>query len=196
MRSFVWIACLWPGVIQAWRLGSLRGLGLAAVFAGALNLALVSSFVWPRWPIASLPAGTAAAIAWASVLGLWIVGLRWTSRTWSQVCPPKPKSDPQFDDWFREAQHAYLKGQWLEAEPLVARILARQPADSEARLLLASIQRRSKNHEQAKRTLSELQPVATKWQWEIVAELQQLEELAADEPAAVEGNVETSRNAA
>jgi len=101
MRFWVWIACLWPGLVQAWKLASLRGLGLAVVFAAVLNLALVSSVVWPRWPIASLPAGTAATIAWASVLGLWILGLRWTGRSWSQLCPPKPKTDPQIDDWFR-----------------------------------------------------------------------------------------------
>jgi len=172
MRPVVWIACLWPGLIQSWRLGSLRGLGLAAAFAAALNLALVSSFVWPRWPIASLPAGTAAAIAWVSVLGLWILGLRWTAQTWSQLCPPKPKSDPQLENWFREAQHEYLKGHWIEAETLLKRILARQPVDAEARLLLASVQRRTGAQNQARQTLTELQPVAAKWQWEIDAELE------------------------
>jgi hypothetical protein len=177
MRFVVWIACLWPGFIQAWRLGSLRGLGLAAVFAAALNLALVSSLVWPRWPIASFPAGTTAAIAWASVLGLWIVGLRWTGQGWSQLCPSKPKTDPQLDDWFREAQHEYLKGHWIAAETLLTRLLARQPADVEARLLLASVQRRSGARSQARQTLTELQPVAAKWQGEIDAELRQLTEV-------------------
>jgi hypothetical protein len=165
-------------------LGSLRGLGLAAVFAAALNLALVSSFVWPRWPVASLPAGTTAAIAWLSVLGLWILGLRWTTQSWSQVCPPKPKTDPQLDDWFREAQHAYLKGHWIAAEALLTRLLARQSADIEARLLLASVQRRTGAWKQARQTLTELQPVAARWQWEIEAELKHLTELEA-EPEAV-----------
>jgi len=177
MRFVVWIACLWPGLIQAWRLGSLRGLGLAAVFATALNLALVSSLVWPRWPIASFPAGTTAAIAWASVLGLWIVGLRWTGQGWSKLCPPKPKSDPQLEDWFREAQHEYLKGHWIAAETLLTRLLARQPADVEARLLLASVQRRRGARSQARQTLTELQPVAARWQGEIDAELRQLTEV-------------------
>jgi hypothetical protein len=164
---------------------------LAAAFAAALNLALVSSFVWPRWPIASLPAGTAAAIAWVSVLGLWILGLRWTAQTWSQLCPPKPKSDPQLENWFREAQHEYLKGHWIEAETLLKRILARQPVDAEARLLLASVQRRTGAQNQARQTLTELQPVAAKWQWEIDAELKQMTELEVDQVA-----VEPKRKAA
>ena len=181
MRLVVWIACLWPGLIQAWRLGSLRGLGLATVFAAALNVALVSSFVWPRWPIASLPAGTTAAIAWASVLGLWILGLRWTAQSWSQLCPPKPTSDPQLENLFRDAQHEYLKGHWIAAETLLTRLLARQPADAEARLLLASVQRRSGSRNQARQTLTELQPAAARWQWEIAAELARLAELDAEQ---------------
>lgn len=183
MRFWAWIACLWPGLPQAWKLGSLRGLVLAAVFATALNLSLVSSFVWPRSPIASLPAGTTAAIAWASVLGLWILGLRWTGQCWSQLCPPKPKSDPKIEDWFREAQHEYLKGHWIAAETLLRQLLGRQPADVEARLLLASIQRRSGARTQARETLTELQPVAAKWQWEIDAELTQLSDLEAEQDA-------------
>ena len=183
MRPVVWIACLWPGLLQAWKLGSLRGLGLAAVFAAALNLALVSSCVWPRWPIANLPAGTTAAIAWLSVLGLGILGLRWTAQSWSQLCPPKLKADPQIDEWFREAQHEYLKGHWIAAETLLTCLLARQPADSEARLLLASLQRRTGARSQARQTLTELQPAAARWQWEIEAELARLSELDAEREA-------------
>jgi hypothetical protein len=177
MRPLVCLACLWPGLVQAWKLGSLRGLGLAAAFTAALNLALVCSLVWLRWPLASLPAGSTAAALWVSVLGLWILGIRGTVRDWPRLCPPKPQADPQLDDWFREAQHAYLKGHWIAAESLIARVLARQPADAEARLLRASIQRRMKLPSQARQTLTELQPVAAKWHREIAAELEQLTEL-------------------
>lgn len=192
MRAVVCLACLWPGLVQAWKLGSLRGLGLAAAFASALNLALVCSWVWPRWPLASLPAGSTAAALWVSVLGLWILGIRGTVRDWRRLCPPKPQADPQIDDWFREAQHAYLKGHWIAAESLVGRILARQPADAEARLLRASIQRRTKQLSQARQTLTELQPEASKWHREIAAELEQLTEL--EEP--ITSGAEPQRKAA
>jgi hypothetical protein len=178
---------------QAWRLGSLRGLGLAVAFAAGLNLALVCSLIWPRWPIATLPAGSAAAMGWVWVLGLWIVGIRWTAGTWRQICPPKPTADPQIDDWFREAQHEYLKGHWIAAESLLTRLLARQPADAEARLLLASVQRRNEQREQARRTLAELQPNAPRWKREIEAELKQLADLDAEESTILE---EPTRKAA
>ena len=181
MRLLIWIACFWPGLAQAWRLGSVRGLGLAIAFAAGLNLALVCSLVWPRWPVASLPAGSTAAIVWVWVLGLWIVGIRWTARSWRELCPPRASADPQIDDWFREAQHEYLKGHWIEAESLLTRLLARQPADVEARLLLASVQRRRSNRDQAKRTLTELQAAAPQWQLEIDTELKQLEDPDAEE---------------
>lgn len=192
MRLALWIACLWPGLPQAWRLGSVRGLGLAIAFAAGLNLALVCSLVWPRWPIASLPAGSTAAIGWVWVLGLWIVGIRWTAGTWRELCPPKAAADPQIDDWFREAQHEYLKGHWIAAESLLTRLLARQPADVEARLLLASVQRRSGNRVQARPLLTELQPIAGRWQGEIEAELKQLAEQEAEQSTVAE----TARKAA
>jgi hypothetical protein len=182
MRPLVWIACLWPGLPQAWKLGSLRGLAVAVLFAAGLNLALVCSLVWPRWPIASLPAGTAGAFAWVWVLSLWIVGLRWSAKNWRELCPPKAAADPKIDDWFREAQHAYLKGHWIEAESLLAKLLASQPADAEAKLLLASVQRRAGRHEQSRRTLNELreQPAAAKWRLEIENELTQLTQLESE----------------
>jgi hypothetical protein len=113
---------------------------------------------------------------------LWIVGIRWAAGTWRQLCPPKPAADPQIDDWFREAQHAYLKGHWIEAEGLLAKLLARQPADAEARLLLAAVQRRTKAWEQSRRTLNELRalPAAARWGLEIESELEQLSELEAE----------------
>lgn len=184
MRVPISIASLWPGLSQAWILGSLRGLGLAIAFGMALNLALVSSLVWPQWPIVGGPAGATAVAAWVCVLGLWVLGLIWTQRTWLRLCPPSAVADPQIEEWFREAQIHYLKGHWIEAETLLARLLARQPADSEARLLLASVQRRARQWSQARKTLNELreQSTAARWQREIEIELSQLAELEQTEP--------------
>lgn len=182
MRLAVWIASLWPGLPQAWRLGSVRGLALAMLFAAGLNLALVCSFVWPRWPIAILPPGTAAAIAWVWVLGLWIIGFRWTAGTWRNLCPLRRIAEPQIDEWFREAQQAYLQGHWIEAEGLLAKLLAREPDDAETRLLLASVQRRTQSWDQSRRTLNELreQPAAARWRLEIDTELKHLDALEAE----------------
>jgi predicted Zn-dependent protease len=115
---------------------------------------------------------------------LGIVGLRWTSRDWPRLFPNQSKTDPQIDNWFREAQQAYLQGHWIEAETLLAQLLKRQPADADARLLLASVQRRSGARKQARQTLTELQPVATRWHWEIAAELEQITELEEEKSTA------------
>lgn len=175
MRALRWIAAVWPGLLQAWVLGCWRALGLATAFAVALNLALVTTLVWPRWP-AGAPAGLTASVAWVLVLGLWVCGAFSLRRAWSQLFPPR-RLDPQIDEWFREAQHAYLRGHWAEAELLLKNIVQRRPSDAEARLLQASIERRTKRFAAARQTLQNLRDnaAAARWWLEIAAELNQID---------------------
>src|SRR5262245_12560210 len=177
MRAVCWIAACWPGLRQAWVLGCWRGLVLATAFAAALNLALVATFVWPRWPLGA-PAGLIGSAAWVLVLGLWVYGAVRLRRDWAKLAP-LGLTDPQIDQWFREAQHAYLRGHWTDADGLVESILERQPADIEARLLRASIERRTKRFTAARRTLEELDAdaAAGRWRREVLAELAQIAEL-------------------
>ncbi|HZL90274.1 MAG TPA: hypothetical protein VFB96_18055 [Pirellulaceae bacterium] len=69
-----------------------------------------------------------------------------------------------------------MKGHWLEAESLLVRLLVRRPGDAVARLLLASVYRRSGREELARQQLAELAllPAAAVWREEIAAELKQL----------------------
>lgn len=195
MRALLSIACLWPGLPQAWLWGRLGALALAAAFAGALNLALIASFVWPQWPAASAPGATAAA-AWILVLGLWIVGIAGLRRDWNRLFPSPADNSGELNDWFREAQTLYLKGHWIEAEALVGKIVARQPADIEAGLLIASIQRRTDQRQLARKTLAELAeyPAAARWRDEIAAELKQLSELEPTNDAQVQPTNDAQRN--
>jgi len=191
MRLSLWIASLWPGFVRAWVQGRWEGLVLAAAFAAALNSAFVTTFVWRQEPAAG---GTTAAIAWVLVLGFWAYGIVWLRHDLPGLSSVHgSEANPEHEALFCEAQHKYLKGHWLEAETLVARLLGKRPADIESRLLLASIQRRSKRWNEARKTLVELQeaPAAGKWLLEIETELQQIEELEAD--ARTEG---TARKAA
>jgi len=176
MRALRWTAALWPGLLSAWVLGCWRALGLAVAFAAALNLALVATLVWPHWPDGA-PAGLVASAAWVLVLGLWVWGIVLLRRDWARLVPPR-SDDPQIDGWFREAQVAYLRGHWSQAQTLVANILQRRVGDIEARLLLASIQRRTKRFAEARQTLDELRSdaAAARWQLEITAELKQIAE--------------------
>jgi hypothetical protein len=84
--------------------------------------------------------------------------------------------DAAMDSKFSQAQQAYLRGRWQEAEALISEILNQRPMDVEARLLRASIQRRDARLTDAHKTLDELlnEPAAAKWQMEIRAELKQL----------------------
>jgi hypothetical protein len=180
MRSAVYIASLWPGFAQAWIWGNWRGLLLAIGFAGALNLALTVTFAWPRWP-AEAPAGTTAAAAWLLVLGLWGLGFAGLRRDWGKLATrQKPGANAEVESWFTAAQAEYLKGHWLEAETLVRQILARQPGDAEAWLLLVSLHRRTGRHAEARRSLIEMKdmPAAAKWSREIETELAHLSKQA------------------
>ena len=63
--------CLWPGLPRLWLRGDWQALGAAVLFAGALNLTLIHSFLWPE--LLPLP----------SPLWLWpILVLVWSIATW------------------------------------------------------------------------------------------------------------------
>ncbi|MDX1945767.1 MAG: hypothetical protein SFU86_10255 [Pirellulaceae bacterium] len=197
MRRLIWITSLWPGLAPLWLRGQWSGLVVAVAFAASVNFALISTFVWPQWLSRELPPLATPVVAWVLVLGFWIVGLRAGVRELSRP-QPSAEPDPRLDAWFREAQTEYLKGHWIEAETLLSRLLARQPADAEARLLLSSVWRRTKRIEPAKQGLLELKqtPARTKWWLEIETELAQLTELEQPEPTTIEPPTATHSRAA
>jgi hypothetical protein len=195
MRLSLWIASLWPGFARAWVLGRWEGLALAAAFAAALNTGLMATLVW-REELPGGISGTIATAAWVLVLGFWTVGIALVRTDRSRLRNCRAEADAEDDALLSEAQHEYLKGHWLEAEEIVARLLARRPNDAEARLLLASIQRRSGRWNEAGRTLVELrgEVSAVKWLQEIETELGQIEELKEEQRGA--GSAECGMKAA
>jgi hypothetical protein len=181
MRFSLWIASLWPGFARAWVLGRWDGLMLGAAFAAALNTGLVATFIWREWSAIAL-AGPIAAGAWALVLGFWTWGVVWVRQDWPRLQGRRDEADAEHETLFREAQHEYLKGHWLEAEAIVRGLLAKQPNDVEGRLLLASIERRARRWNEATRTLVELREdaAAAAWLQEIESELKQLKDCQAE----------------
>jgi hypothetical protein len=145
---------------------------LGGAFATLLQAALAATF-------ACLERGgsfstAAASLAWVSVLSLWGVGICWWRADVRQAVGPEPRpSSEECDGWLRQAQREYLREHWLEAELLVQQILTREPADVEARLLRASILRRTGRAGEARRELTRLagDPRASPWRWEIQTEL-------------------------
>jgi Tetratricopeptide repeat len=199
MRLTFWFARIWPGFAQVWLLGRWEGLALAAAFAAALNLALVATFVWPQsWGVGTSP--WAATGGWIAVVCLWTWGWRWLRRDWPRLVPAQPGVNPKIETGFREAQHAYLRGHWLEVESELRRMLDHQPGDVEALLLLASVQRRTHRWNEAKQTLNDLKIAdkSARWLPEIEGELTQiatLEEEARKHAREDEGNAEVARAA-
>ena len=186
MRFTWWIATLWPGCLHAWRLGHWGGLAVASAFAAMVNVALLTTFVWPQWLGPDLPPLASAAISWLLVLGLWSAGLVWLRRDWPKLTRTTDVGKREVQDvQFQQAQHEYLKGHWIESETLVARILDESPRDVEARLLFSSIQRRTGRRNDARQTLRELKDdeSAGRWQMEILAELAAIEKLEGESNA-------------
>lgn len=162
-----WWLALWPGLAPLWFVGAWSGLGLALSFGALLNLVLITTFVYSE-----LVTPPVRAVAWLSLAGFWaastLASLRWRA--------PR-QADRKVQDLFPHGLSEYLQGNWLETEMICQRMLEHDPTDAEARLLLASAQRRSGRAVAARQTLLALarQPEAVRWQAEIQQELARLD---------------------
>ena len=182
MRFNLWIASLWPGFWHAWH-GEWRGLALAVSFAIGLNGALLSTGGLLPVSVGGLPDHWVASMSWLLVLGLWYYGLLWVRRDGQAEGTKRGTGDESATEQFRTAQHEYLRGHWIEAETLLRQLLRENSLDAEAQLLLASVQRRTRQWNDARRTLRQLQenhPTAGKWLMEIEAELARIDELESE----------------
>jgi hypothetical protein len=178
MRALRWIICLWPGLSRLWLLGQWQGLVLAVGFAALLNLTLIITFVWPELLLGGPTGRWIATAAWILVLGFWIAGVCFARREAAGPAPAVTHASLH-DDWLQEAQTEYLKGHWLEAELALKRLLADCPQDAEARLLMASVLRRTRRWESSLSMLAACQqtPAAARWQFEIEIEMQEIKNL-------------------
>lgn len=172
---FPWWLGLWPGLPGLWLRGSFAGLAAAVGFAALVDFVLATSLVWTEiWePRATILWWSGVGLVWAGSLVGWVVSKR---------RPEAAESDSPAGDLFPLAMTEYLRGNWFEADRLVANQLRAAPHDVEARLLRVSILRRTgKNHE-ARRLLDVLSrtDAATKWQFEIERERELI--LAREQP--------------
>lgn len=147
---------LWPGLARLWLRGEVLGLVTAVAFATALNFALITTFVWPQLLTRQLPPWAVPAMAWIVVVWFWVAGLRTGGALAAAAARTSIPGDAESLTQFRQAQLEYLKGHWIEAESQLLQLLARTPGDLEARLLLASVQRRMGRADEAKQSLQKL----------------------------------------
>ncbi len=149
------LLCGWPGLPGLWYRGYLSSLLVAVGFSVLLNLALVSSFLWPwslgesfpffAWPIIFLVWSISALVTYKGLPDLMSVGKK----------TPQDQST-QCDTLFIQAQREYLGGHWEEAEFLLRRCLDVSPRDIESRLLLATLLRHSRRLGNAASELDQL----------------------------------------
>jgi hypothetical protein len=145
------------------------GLLLAFFFASALNLAIVSRWIWkeafgPGWPdfLATL-----ALVSWLMSLGYTV----W----WVGVCHPD-RHRAEIERLFREAHESYLQGRWSESKRRIEQILARDEADADALMQLGSLYARTQQPALARQAFLQCSESknGAKWRWEIQQALARL----------------------
>ena len=159
------LLCSWPGLPGLWYRGHFSSLLLAVGFAIVLNLALISSFVWPHCLGETFP-----AVAWPTLLILWTVAAYVSVSTLPDVMSvastAKVSADETSDTLFIQAQHEYLSGDWQAAESLLRQRLGRFPRDVESRLLLATLLRHDRRLEQASDQLDTIKKIDESYAWD------------------------------
>jgi hypothetical protein len=178
-----WGVYCWPGLPLIWKQGSWFGLAMAVGFAALVNLALASSLLWSELLTSGLRTmvWTVVAVVWAASA---LLAYRWNAhRTSPQQSPP--------GDSFALALDHYLKGNWFEAEFLLSGILAKNPRDADAGLMLATLLRHTGRIDESVRQLDRLERLddAQKWEWEIRRERELIDEARAQRAASHEAAV-------
>jgi hypothetical protein len=169
-----WLTCLWPGLAELWLAGWWSGLLQAIGFAILLNGALVTTLVWTE-----LLSPEVRFAGWTAVATLWVLGI------WSAWRTTLTRREPD-GDLFSSALSEYLQGNWFAAEAMLDQLVKADARDIEARLLLATLFRRTGRLEEARAALDRLSRSqgAEKWELEILRERSLMERMPAIEAAA------------
>jgi hypothetical protein len=152
-----WLTCLWPGLAELWLAGCWSSLFQAIGFAILLNGALATTLVWTE-----LVSAEVRFAGWTAIATLWLMGI-WTA--WRTTLA---RREPD-GDLFSRALSEYLQGNWFAAEALLERLVTADVRDIEARLLLATLLRRTGRESEAGTALDQLarRQGAEKWELEI-----------------------------
>jgi tetratricopeptide (TPR) repeat protein len=156
------VSSLWPGLPRLWNRGETYSLAIAILFGVLLNLAILATFYWIEWWPSFL-----VYFAWCS-LCLWSI----SSWGLSFIIPhayPRILTADACDRLLATAQADYLRGEYIEAEASLHKILSAGVEDIEAALLLAAIFRRTGRKRHAIDCLERLERLdgSRKWYAEI-----------------------------
>jgi hypothetical protein len=173
MQRAYWLTCCWPGLSQLWIKGQWSGLLSALLFAGLLNMAVLSQLIWPEL----LPTGVAWSL-WPLVGGYWLYGLVQSYRQLPtmRIHPVSERAQARADNEeqpaeaniFAAAQREYMKQNWYEAEMLLLQLLNDCETDIEARLMLAALYRHTGRLDEAEQQLQQVSRSdrADEWSYE------------------------------
>ncbi len=183
-----WAVYCWPGLPQLWLRGLWPGLGLAAVAAAGLNVAVLASFAWSEWIAAEVRNGL-----WMALAVLWIASAVLSDR-WIRRQPSPKRTELNADavkDDFNVALEHYLKGNYFETERVLQRLLQRNARDLEARLMLATLLRHTGRRNEALVHLDRLARFEGAQKWEL--EMRQERDLLAEAETAAGQPVDPPR---
>lgn len=160
------LTLLWPGLPWLWLRGSRAGLVLALAFAVAIDVAVVTTWIWTelvdvRWVLT----------LWTAVAAIWLAATASAAAAFPRPIPAG--RDAATEPMFVRARDAYLARDWLTAETQLRTLLELAPTDGEAQLLLASLFRRVGRTVEARTALEQLarSDAGAPWLTEIAREL-------------------------
>jgi len=142
----------------------------AVAFTIALNWLLLTTFVYTDWMSGIL----VRMSCWIGVAA-WLFYVIRRCRELPLLLTPREVSDEP--DRFGEAQVAFLKGDWEEAEAMLQHVLAIEPRDPPALILLAGVFRHTERLEAAEMLVQEIRrlEIAEEWDLEVTAEANRLQ---------------------
>ena len=149
MTFLRYLTLVWPGLPWLWLRGSRLGLVLALAFAVTVDVAVLTTFIWPELTGLGFSIGL-----WTATAAVWLVS---TASAVSTFPPPIPRVRAEAaDGLFTQARDAYLARDWLAAEAHLEALLAIAPTDGEAQLLWATLLRRVGRTAEAREALAKL----------------------------------------
>ena len=180
--------CCWPGLPGLWYRGRWSSLMVAIGFSLLLNLAIISSFIWTEvFFDEGFP-----AVAWPVLLMFWTVTAWLAFQNLPDVMSVKTRTQQTVfehpDTLFIDARSEYLKGQWQQAEGLLLRSLIQTPRDIEARLMLATLYRHTRQFDNATVQLDKIDDFdeSATWRSELLRERKLLELVMEHERSSVD----------
>jgi len=170
MEAKYYATCLWPGLPELWWRGRLHALPAAIGFGFALNLLLITRYIYPQW----LAGGLVTMAFWVGIVA-WLFYVVRSIRELPELIAPRQISEQP--DRFPAARDAFLAGRWNQAEGLLTDVLAIEPRDPPALLLLTGVYRHTGRLDAAEILLQEIGrlEVADPWHHELAAEQKRLD---------------------